>query len=80
MMLIAALCCRAQDQERKLLDRLLKISPETFVLLITAYSTVENALRVLLAIRPQRYSGRRAAASVVLPQSPRGRRRVFSNR
>src|SRR5687767_14552413 len=27
-----------------LLDRLLKISPETFVLLITAYGTVENAV------------------------------------
>src|SRR5438034_152211 len=27
-----------------LLDRLLKISPETFVLLITAYATVENAV------------------------------------
>jgi DNA-binding NtrC family response regulator len=28
----------------ELLDRLLKISPETFVLLITAYGTVENAI------------------------------------
>jgi DNA-binding NtrC family response regulator len=28
----------------ELLDRLLKISPETFVLLITAYATVENAV------------------------------------
>src|SRR6185295_6382200 len=27
-----------------LLDRLLKVSPETFVLLITAYGTVENAV------------------------------------
>ena len=29
----------------ELLDRLLKISPETFVLLITAYGTVENAVQ-----------------------------------
>ena len=28
----------------ELLERLLKISPETFVLLITAYATVENAV------------------------------------
>src|SRR5437899_4490554 len=28
----------------ELLDRLLKISPQTFVLLITAYATVENAV------------------------------------
>ena len=28
----------------ELLERLLKVSPETFVLLITAYGTVENAV------------------------------------
>ena len=31
----------------ELLDRLLKISPETFVLLITAYGTVESAVLLL---------------------------------
>src|SRR5262245_44286118 len=29
----------------ELLDRLLKISPDTFVILITAYGTVENAVK-----------------------------------
>src|SRR5919204_1972391 len=31
----------------ELLERLLKLSPQTFVLLITAYATVENAVEAL---------------------------------